>query len=391
MSGETTERSYFGDEGGTDGRIICDTDLNSISNNMTRRAWEVPGYAKLLGFDQIETGGYGSIFNADTAPTCYARARGVFTIGGGLEPSVGGSLGSVVGAGMLGVWNDATPDPPSQNGVATMMWCYSDGSEGVTHDAATTAYKRWDLVYCTIAEADAATVTRHFKDAVTGAVTSEVVVPAKKMVVTYGITKGTEKNDNSEVVPAPEAGKHLLYAVHIDATAIDSFLDLTIPVGPLKKWVQPGAHGTYVSTDWSVSSVSGHIISLHTDAQNFVIFSCPGLSGNGEARLLGLRIAYKLPAGSYCKLRRQVNDSTDAATDVLDLSAELTLNGTDQTKFLDLRGLPANAAGSVVWGGGARVKEQVAANTGLVLTMAGPTNDQGGAVIYSVEWYWVGG
>jgi hypothetical protein len=115
------------------------------------------------------------------------------------------------------------------------------------------------------------------------------------------------------------------------------------------------------------------------------------MSGNGEARLLGLRIAYKLPAGSYCKLRRQVHDTSDAATDVLDLEALLTMDDAARTTFIDLRGLPANVAGYVAWGGGARVKEQVAANTAMVLTMAGPTNDQGGAVIYSIEWFWVGG
>lgn len=394
MTITSTQRTIFGDGTGADGRVIADADLNEIGNGATRRAWEVPGYANLLGFDQVTSTDYDTVFFNGTAEYKYGRARGVFTVGGGLQPR-SSVLGVSMGAGMLGVWNDSTPDPPTASGVCQMMWVHTDGASGVTCDDEATGYKRWDLIYCTIAEANASTVLRHWEDATTGAKTSESVVPARVMTVTLAIVKGTASNAGAETVPAIPAGAHALYAAHVDGDAggadiagISELLDFTIPVGPLRKVLQPGTDGAFQDDQWS-SVASGKITSLTTGTRIYAYFRAPGLCGQGEARLLRLRLSHKIATGGTCKLVK--TDATLGVTVLADLSGSLAPDGSDKVMDVDVRGYPANALGGVYWGNGGQIKDQSASSSGLALQIAGADPDAGGSIVYSVEWFFVGG
>ena len=71
-----------------DGEALTSSDLDAISQNCTRRAWEHPGYADLIGYDlfnAIVSTDYERILEASSG-TSYARSLGVFTVGGGSSP-----------------------------------------------------------------------------------------------------------------------------------------------------------------------------------------------------------------------------------------------------------------------------------------------------------------
>lgn len=397
MSGTGTERTIFGDEAGTDGRAITDTDLNAIGNSATRRAWEVPGYAELIAFDQIADPSYDSVFGGGAS--IMSLKSGVFTRGGGLAPSAGGAMSTVLGAGVIGIWKETGgPTPPAQDGIAKMMWMYVTSAAAVSaeHADVATGFKRWDLVTCTIAEVDIAAVARDYQDAVTGVITSENVVTAKTMSLTVTVTTGTPQNDDSEIPPAIPSGQHVLYAVHLDGDAggadvagIDLQLDCTIPVGVLRRQLQPGQAGTWTDTSWEVTNAHGAIASKHTDTLCESLFF-PPVAGNGEARVVGVRIVYELAADSYCGLVKTTPGDL-SPTELVDLSSELTMDGAKHETFIDLHGLPSDADYGPFWAAGGQAKEQNVSGTSLALHVTGPASDQGSNIVWCVEWFYLGG
>jgi hypothetical protein len=413
MSITSTERTYFGDETGADGRAITDVDLNAISNNMTRRAWEIPGYADIIAFDQIEQTDaidYAMIWQAYNSSN--ARSGGVFTRGGGLQPYRFNALQTSIRGGLLGVWNMAgTQLPPAPDGVANMMWLQIHGTSSgsfprVTHDDCAAGHQRWDLVVCTVSEVDSAAVQRHWEDAVTGAKTSQGVVPAKKMELSYSVVKGTpvttavapDPPGYNASVPQLPAGQHVLYAVLIDGDQggadvadIKEYRDLTIPTGRLRKVMQPASTAVR-DADWTVGTVDHSATTTATSAPAEIVFF-PPFSGDGEVRILAVKIAYKLASGSYTAFRRMTCNSPGGQQLIMDITRYLNTDGADHETLLDLRGAPSLAQNplSAFWAGGARIKEEALTNTGIALQLKGPSSDPGGSKVYSVVWYVVGG
>lgn len=393
MSVIGSQRSIFGDETGADGRVITDTDLNAISVNATRRAWEAPGYAGLMGFDEISSSGvrsYSDAFDGDTS-ALYSRMRGVFTIGRGLEVSMA-SLGTSVGSGFLGIWRDPDgPTPPPSSGANRMYWVsVSDGDIAATHTAAASGKTRWDLVCVTPSEVNASTVTRHFQDAITGDKSSQVVVPGRLPTITVSLTAG-EESSGTPTLPEIPSGKYVVYAALVSDTAVTKVWDLTVPVGPLQDGVVMGAEGMFYGSEvaapaWTPAQNLPYMKSVTSAAGDLIIFPPAHVKGAPDRRLMGVKISHKLYSGSTVKLTAFPTVPGASASDLVDLSASITRDGTQRTKVLDLRGGPYDVQSQPYWLNGLSYKNAADYAICLRINAESPTNT---SYIYAVRWFYL--
>lgn len=384
MSVTSSQRTVFSVP--TDGFAITASDLDDISLNGTRRAWEVPGYADLLGFDQMD-GAYDSVFSGDT----YTRARshGVFVRGGGLIPTITGQLGSLLSSGMIGVWIEtSTVTPPTASGANKMLWAMMDGTgPSMTHDTCTTGTQRWDLVQVSVAEVNGPTVQRDFQDEVTGAFSSGNPVTYKSISLTFSVKKGVE-HASSPGMPAPDTGYKCVYAALIDGTTstIVKFLDFTVPAGPLKVYTQSAAVAAFYppNQSWTPSDFPGSLVSGGSSRQLWIM---PPFAGCGEARVLGIGLRYNLQSGTV-KLWG-MNLQTQATRLIMDLTPAVTMDGNDHATVIDLRSRPALSGVNYgpVWGGGSQAKESLGHWATALQIVSGSATDY----LNGVEWIVLGG
>lgn len=391
MSGN--ERTIFGNgDGSSDGRVLTDTDLNAISNNCTRRAWEVPGFSDILALDQMQeivngSDDYDSIFSPASPYTPFGRIAGVFTSGGGLSPRASGPRGVALGSGMLGAWTQpgGAQTPPAQNGEGSMLWAWIAGGGGTSHAATTAGYKRWDLVTCGVSEVSAAPVTRNFKDATTGARSSQSVVASKIVTISsLQIQAGEERNDGFETAGFTPAGQHWLYAVRVSGTFIDLIIDMTIPIGLLRKSLVLATHGMYFTGEWVPAT--GQLTTQGSATGRTVwILPPPGVAGNGDTRILGCRLQHALAAGSTVKVAAvNVGGVGNADRETITITAD----GTSRSEVIDFRRFQGGGVYGPYWGGGSYCKGILPLSTSIALKITAA--DSATSIVHSVEWYTVG-
>ena len=391
--GTGTNRTIF-----ADGESITSGDLNDISKNAIRRAWEVPGVADLVAFDQMP-GTYNDAFKSATALD--GRNYGVFTVGGGLCPTSSENTSSV-GRGVIGIWteNDAVT-LPSASGDGKVLWGVVDTTDGisVTHDNPATDLYRWDLISVSASEVDIATVTRDYKDSTSGAETSEDVVPAKKVQFAYTVTKGAEGAVGAVSVPSAPTGERYLYAAKIhygeSAASVVELHDFTIPTGKLRAFSQmPVLSWWNVNDYWGASiGIGGGLTSIRSDASDIASFAQPdGILGNPECRILGLTVAYKFKTGTTIKLFTQKLDGATANAEVADITTSFNCNNAVHVAAIDLRGLPGSASVSPLWGSGRTTKVPLTDSKPTVLYLRVATAESGGdgSSIYGITWFAVG-
>lgn len=387
MSVIGSHRTSFGDESGTDGRVITDTDLNAISKNMTRRAWDIPGYAGLVGFDELSTTvvrSYADAFDIGAVPM-YARIRGVYTFGRGLQVSMSG-LGTSVASGMLGCYMDgATPSRPAASGDYKMHWVeVASGDIAYTHDVAASGKTRWDIITVALADVNASTVTRHFKDAVTGQVSSQAVVPARVTAMTATLTKG-EESSGTPTMPSVAAGGHVVYAAKVSDTAVTDVWDFTLPVGVLKNSMTFGRDGISFSTDWDFGALDFECSSKSGIGGTVHLFPPDGLRGDPAARIIGLQVYYALYSGFRVYLSKMEVESASASSDMCEITGLFTMDGNPHSTVIDLRSLPFLAdTMAPIWANGTNKKGMSSATVAIKVTSP-VTTDVGS--IRSVRWF----
>lgn len=377
----------------SEGFAIVGQDLDDISLNGTRRAWEMPGYADLLGFDQPDDIYGSATIYQDVFDGTFARARqwGVFTKGGGISPIGVGQLGSTVGAGMLGLWTDtSTVTPPQDSGANKMLWVMMDGSGPVmSHDASDVGTSRYDLVQVAVSEANGPTVQRDFEDATTGAKTSATPVTYKTVSLTFSVKKGTPSG-SIPGVPAPDAGCKVVYAALITGTSISSYLDFTVPAGLIKVFTTPASHAITPGTNglWTRGDTPGSMVA---SGDNQIMYLVPPFGGNGEARILGVRLRYSLSSGSEAKF---TSFSAFLGSDVAIGIANVAVDGNLHNHFLDVRGLPGvtadpsfieNPLASPLWAGGQQTKTFISQSATALYIKA-----KNGDTVYGAEWVVLG-
>jgi hypothetical protein len=372
-----TNRTIF-----SDGCGLTSTDLSMIGINATKRAWEEPAHGNLLSLDLAIAGGYDSTF----AGASTALQSGVFTVNGGLVASSSGLVSSL-GAGHAGLWDETRLSPPNASDAAPRMswvWTYQDWVH--THAAASSGNTRYDLVHCAIVKSNLS-ATRDFKDATTGAKTSETMVTAEQLALDIQVTSGTQST-GTPTIPSLPSGRHALYAVLVNSTTILEVDDFVIPVGPLVtgESILPSFPGLGTAFPaWSQSDFStGYLTVASVSAGPYYVAPPHGILGNPNARIIGVSISHELQSGDSVKLVRLAAGSTES--NLLTLSMT-TMDSQVHSQFIDLRGFPNG--GKPYWGHGRNDRTNPAPGhsfCALKFTAAGT-----GSFVRGVTWYAIQG
>ena len=276
-----------------------------------------------------------------------------------------------------------------------MLWAHHDGLDvSFNHDAAGGGTTRWDVVYCTCDEVDTAPVARDFEDSVTGAKTSSSLVTSKVPTFSFAVLQGTPSS-GTPALPAPSAGQHVLYAALVTPTSITEIRDFTIPVGQVKRCCLPASRGGHAPSQW-ISNINafGGLASLNSGVDTYVYLYPPdGVAGNGNVRILGLRLTYKLPNTAEVKLGMvHMEGASPTFVDmVTDLTLALTRDGDVHSTTLDCRSFPQGDNGfGPCWGGGLKVKGSDYSSSTFAIRVK-TIADPGGNAIIACEWYTLGG
>jgi hypothetical protein len=368
-----------------DGEAIASQDLTQIGLNASQRAWETPGFANLLAFD-LPGSSYDIIFDT-TSSVMYGRRLGVFTVGGGLAVSapLSPARGTVLGSGFAGLWDETSPTPSDNNpSSAKMSWIRMPSNNWTwVHVAAGAGNTRYDIVHCAAVKSNLS-VTRHGKDATTGAKFSLPTNVAEQLNLDIAVTQGTQSTGTPSL-PSFPAGRHVLYAARVSDTAITELHDFTIPVGPLvtaegMPSLVPGLGG---SIPWAVDGafLTG---AASSGAGPLYAFPPSGIMGNSNSRILGFQMNHALKAGDTVKVVRMV--MTGTYTELIDVTSALgTIDGTDrEASFIDLRGGPAGVAlgWATYWGNGEHIKGPSLHQTiGLLIHAVGS-----GSKVHAIKW-----
>lgn len=392
----------------SDGEGITSGDLNDISKNAIRRAWEVPGVAGLMAFDQVAAT-YADAFKS--VSVIQGRNAGVFTIGGGLCPTSSAEI-SYMGYGPIAIWTEETAvTPPPATGDGLLLWGIVDSGFSVTHDNPATDLYRWDLITVSASEIDVEIVTRDYKDATTGAETSEDVVRAKKVQFAYTVTKGEEGATGAVAVPPrPGSSERYLYAAKVQygesGPSVVELRDYTIPVGPLRSASQVASHAVDGLSGIAFDDVWTFLQDGTLQAASDVTAATACLSPPPEVcqphvRILGVTLAYEINNSSGAgdpasvKLKRRTLDGSTADVEIQDIGTLfMTFDGAKRRAFMDLRGLPsASDFKPSLWGNGKTSKEMVStslAQTMPFIELKSPNRSGSKCLIYGITWHFVG-
>jgi hypothetical protein len=377
----------------SDGESLASGDLNGIVDGATARAWEWPWYADMLAHAHM-TGSYGSLFGVSPD----SMGKMVFTRGGGGVVSATGANATVLQGGFLGVWSGA--NGPSNTLAPQMRWILANGLDTFNHVNAPVGQRRYDLITVSIGEGTTDSTSRHFKNAVTGAVTSATFPKRKTQSATFQVHAGTPSAGPAlPAVPALPGGEWALALVLVDengiaydgdtvmypASGLRSISNLTIPFGPCMVINQMPSRSSIHGVQWTESTY-GELTANATPNQ--ALFAAP-FFGDPTARVVGVKLSYRLSAGSIVSMQRlrfQAN-FTDATFGLGDLSAGLTLDGAAHETMLDVRGDPLVAASiGPFWCNGRTDKENVLTSARQGLALAVASNSAVNNYIRGVTW-----
>jgi hypothetical protein len=305
------------------GEAVVPNDFMLMQDLLTHRAWDLPHYPNIATHVQSmndvatatahETAAQNAVTfgsrpskNAYSFPGC-AMPRIIGSNGTGL---LGGGIAIYAGAGGAPKVPDTTPDPASPATRFRFGWVpESDDASPVafTHSPGHATLDRVDIVTVKIEDVDDAPgdlVTRQARHAVNGTISSSGFYKRRASRMTFTMTEGTPGDGFPLVMPS--ADDRLLYSVRRQSVASGGELvelcDWTMPFGRRRIEFTTPRHGYYDDggglvvgdpTTGGVSMISGGSIFLH-----------PASFGNPSARLIGIRLHYKLPAGSNVLLVR---------------------------------------------------------------------------------------
>jgi hypothetical protein len=273
-----------------------------------------------------------------------------------------------------------------------MLWAWITGGDQITHTGAGTSNKRWDIVCATVVEANTAPVFRDFEDSVSGDKTSESLVVSRTITVSLQKHEGVPTTGTPSMPEVP-AGENVVYAVLIHDDAIFEVVDLTIPVGSMRKSIVPAVRGLFSDTNWlKTPGTSGSITSQSLGTAEVACLLPPDdVAGNGEVRVLGVRIGYQMASGGTIQMIRRYLDGSGTSDVVLE-TLTITADGSHHAVQADFRPAMGVAPDYLAyWGHGGHVKSgPLQGATLAILVTTPPGGSAGGNIINSVEWYYVG-
>ena len=380
-----------------DGESVEQTDFNGLQNALTLRAWEVPGFADMVAFDQFGGSHYGPAFGNGGN----GRDYGVFTKGGGLLPTASGLI-SNLHPGMLGIWCRTGYGVPDADPLVTrsVRWFYLATSWTYTHDATSSGQYRYDLVSCASAEAASVPTARPFQDATTGIATSVTVnketVLTLDLALSATVTKGVEAGSaGAATIPAIPSGRNLLYYVLVHDSTITTVYDCTIPAGSLVTAVTHAKNAGVYGPGWTDNGVGA--LTSPSGTGNLFCVAPPAIAGDPSVRILGAYVFCTLTSGDTVTVCSWSPAPAGAPTVLADVSSRFA-GGAGVGVLVDLRGLPAGStdlpmaygATGPLWANGSQNKLSNGAGDsnyiGIYFTTPGT-----GRVVYTVTWYAIRG
>jgi len=208
----------------SDGEALRSDDFNDLQKLI--QAYVADGVLSMLGYSD----------DTSAIPSGLEQASAVGN-GGAVFVDEATNLTVDFAPGMIGQHSGAavTGDTPA------MLWYYMEAADvpDKTRPVATTN-PRWDILTVQLTEADGSSENRDFKDAITGALSTQSFNKRRRVTATFTWTQGTEAA--SPVEPAVPAGQVKLCAVKVPTAAavfspfgsgLDSseLRDYRVPVG----------------------------------------------------------------------------------------------------------------------------------------------------------------
>jgi hypothetical protein len=262
----------------------------------------------------------------------------VYTLGGGILSKSG--LVMTGGNGLI-AWRANGAGTTGDDSLLIPYYLKSDIN--VTLTTADPTNPRWDLIEMKLdfVDNDAAdNVTRDFKDATTGVITSTTVVKKRKPKITVTLKTGTPAG--SPTIPSVDSGYSALYALKVLAAGTsvtdDNVIDYRLPAGH-RKIVQPAADDAglniarLIATDFVGTSIGtvqrGSTGNSPTDREQY--WMAPRACGDHRRSVLReIRYDTTIATGGSGKLTlNRVNTSLNSVTLLEDLTS--TLSGSFST------------------------------------------------------------
>lgn len=257
-----------------DGEALEHTDLNTLQRQIQAYLADaiLGGYPMVTGISAREF---------DLQPSSAHRSVVSFGNGGAVKPPSGIPNREVdFQQGLIGVPSSSSiSSNPTTGDAPATLWYYmtaDDVPDKVRPNITTNP--RWDLLTVELAEVDDNSTSRDFRDAVTGALSSQSFNKRKKVQATFTWTQGTEAA--SPVEPAVPANNYKICAVKITGdvpftalgTTADSYTvrDHRIPIGNRILTIEPNTYldqgavfdGAVVTPNYS--TLNGRFLSVDT-------------------------------------------------------------------------------------------------------------------------------
>lgn len=357
-----------------DGEGLIHTDLNDAGAVAQQRAWEWPGYMDL--FPQAMF--FGATYDASLTVAADLNQK-VFTKGGSGSLTASG-LAVTIAGGFFGIYSAAAP-PAAM--AANMRWVYLDGTQSFTFSAAPAGQERYDVIQLQIVSQDGGAVSRDFKDATTGALSSASLNKRRKLVGTFSVkvgvaaTAGSAPDVSLQTLTSPN---HYVALVRVSDTAVTLVQDLTMPLGPCQTHMSVPAKHSLPFGAWAASSGGYGGMKSGAGGDPIYVFP-PALMGDPTARLLGIDISYELAATSVVEINSIMpGDSATGFFQQLDVITSLFTLGSPQVARIKLLGFSnvTVANQGPYWGHGDRVKAGILSpgsfNRGLALKVVSASN-----------------
>lgn len=335
-----------------DGEVMSFADLNLISQGATKRAWDVPGYADTMG-DALPRIIDGEDFG-DCFDTPDVQLGGVYTKGGGLQPSSSG-LDSNIGAGFVGGYYHNLP--PSSFGPK-MRWAFitKAAAIGFTHVPTGVGLFRWDYVEVECNENDSDAESQDFKDEVTGAISTSSLSKRRSLELTFSVNQGTPGAD--PIFPTLTSGKKVVCAFKVSDTAIVETRDLTWPFGPTISCIGAGTNSFRygAGAQWVPLADQG-IGQVSAAAPGDEILLVPPMHfGDPFARLIAIQLKHRLSPNALVRLARwKPNVGAETPEYGPNISFSFTRDSTYRFETHSLRSGPF-ASNSPMWCNGLKTK-----------------------------------
>lgn len=266
-----------------DGEGLLHTDLED------QQRQSLAGWVDFIAAGFNYTGDYPDLFGGTTGDMPSSVVFVPRAGQGFVEPA--GGLGTRFEPGWIAQLNVAFSAFSGDNPRVLMARIGNQGAGAhYVHDAADAVNARIDILQVRLSQVDDQLTSRDFKDAVTGALSTQNLNKETSVQVEYSIKNGTPAA--SPVAPATDAGWAVLTRVRILAGATvlnaDDVIDMRMPMRVSQYRVSPGAMFTEDGdSSWSNNGGIGRVKT--TSDANPIHAVCP--VGFGNKRIIGIWVS----------------------------------------------------------------------------------------------------